>query len=89
LVKRLKRHASEIFAFLDHPEAPFDNNHAERQIRPAVTEGVRAYLATAKLPPPLLGSITEVGLRLTFFLDSREICRSSAMESRVQTPKQV
>ena len=36
LVKRLRRHASELFTFLDHAEVPFDNNHAERQIRPAV-----------------------------------------------------
>lgn len=90
LVKRLKRHASELFTFLDHPEAPFDNNHGERQIRPAVitrknsyangsedvaetqsallsvfrtlrqrghnpvaamTEAVRSYLSSGKLPP--------------------------------------
>src|SRR5512143_919249 len=36
LVKRLRRHRSELFTFLDHPEVPSDNNHAERQIRPAV-----------------------------------------------------
>ena len=36
LVKRLRRHSTELFTFLDHPEVPFDNNHAERQIRPAV-----------------------------------------------------
>ena len=36
LVKRLRRHATELFTFLDHPEVPFDNNHGERQIRPAV-----------------------------------------------------
>ena len=35
LVKRLRRHASELFTFLDHPEVPSDNNHGERQIRPA------------------------------------------------------
>jgi transposase len=35
LVKRLRRHASELFTFLGHPEVPFDNNHGERQIRPA------------------------------------------------------
>ncbi len=36
LVKRLRRHQSELFTFLDHPEVPSDNNHGERQIRPAV-----------------------------------------------------
>ncbi len=36
VVKRLKRHATELFTFLDHPEVPFDNNHVEHQIRPAV-----------------------------------------------------
>lgn len=36
LVKRLRRHAKDLFTFLDHPEVPFDNNHAERMIRPAV-----------------------------------------------------
>jgi transposase len=36
LVKRLRRHQNEIFTFLDHPEVPYDNNTAERAIRPAV-----------------------------------------------------
>ena len=36
LVKRLRRHKDESFTFLDHPEMASDNNHAERQIRPAV-----------------------------------------------------
>ncbi|MBV8229719.1 MAG: IS66 family transposase [Planctomycetaceae bacterium] len=35
LVKRRRRHATELFRFLDHPEVPSDNNHGERQIRPA------------------------------------------------------
>ena len=43
LVKRLRRHRSELFTFLDHPEAPFDNNHAERRIRPAVTARKNSY----------------------------------------------
>jgi transposase len=33
---RLNRHRDHLFTFLDKPEVPFDNNHAERQIRPAV-----------------------------------------------------
>ncbi len=36
LVKRLRRHEAELFTFLDHPEVPADNNHAERQLRPTV-----------------------------------------------------
>lgn len=36
LGERLSRHRDHLFTFLDKPEVPFDNNHAERQIRPAV-----------------------------------------------------
>ena len=36
LVKRLRRHREAVFTFLDHPGVPFDNNGAERAIRPAV-----------------------------------------------------
>lgn len=36
LHKRLRRHCRELFTFLDHEGVPFDNNHAERAIRPAV-----------------------------------------------------
>lgn len=36
LVKRLRRHAGDLFTFLDQPGVPFDNNQAERAIRPAV-----------------------------------------------------
>jgi transposase len=36
LIKRLRRHADDLFTFLDEPGVPFDNNHAERAIRPAV-----------------------------------------------------
>lgn len=43
LVKRLRRHAQELFTFLDHPEVPFDNNHAERMIRPAVIIRKNSY----------------------------------------------
>jgi transposase len=43
LVKRLRRHASEVFTFLDHPEVPSDNNHGERQIRPAVIARKNSY----------------------------------------------
>jgi len=36
LIKRLRRHQGDVFTFLDQPGVPFDNNHAERAIRPAV-----------------------------------------------------
>jgi transposase len=29
LVKRLRRHQDELFTFLDHPDVPSGNNHAE------------------------------------------------------------
>jgi transposase len=36
LIKRLRRHRDELLTFLDEPEVPFDHNHGERGIRPAV-----------------------------------------------------
>ena len=36
LLKRLRRYRHALFTFLDHPDVPSDNNHAEREIRPAV-----------------------------------------------------
>jgi len=36
LIKRLRRHRHDLFTFLDQPGVPFDNNLAERAIRPAV-----------------------------------------------------
>lgn len=36
LAKRLHRHQNELFTFLDRPEAAWENNRAEREIRPAV-----------------------------------------------------
>jgi hypothetical protein len=43
LVKRLRRHEAELFTFLDHPEVPFDNNHSERILRPAVIVRENSY----------------------------------------------
>jgi transposase len=43
LVKRLRRHQNDLFTFLDHPDVPFDNNHAERAIRPAVIIRKNSY----------------------------------------------
>lgn len=36
LCKRLRRTGDSIFTFLEHPSIPFENNFAERMIRPAV-----------------------------------------------------
>ena len=36
LAKRLLKHRDQLFTFLDHPAVPYDNNLAERMIRPAV-----------------------------------------------------
>lgn len=36
LVKRLLRYRDSLFTFLDYPDVPSDNNHAEREIRPSV-----------------------------------------------------
>ena len=43
LLKRLRRHQSDLFTFLDQPNVPFDNNHAERCIRPAVIIRKNSY----------------------------------------------
>ena len=36
LGKRLRKYCDSLFTFLDRPEVPFENNFAERMIRPAV-----------------------------------------------------
>jgi len=43
LVKRLRRHRDDLLTFLDVAGAPFDNNHAERAIRPAVIIRKNSY----------------------------------------------
>jgi len=43
LIKRLKRHQHELFTFLDQLDVPYDNNHAEREIRPAVIMRKNSY----------------------------------------------
>jgi hypothetical protein len=43
LVKRLRRHQSDLFTFVDQPGVPFDNNAAERAIRPAVIIRKNSY----------------------------------------------
>ena len=36
LTKRLRKYGEHLFTFLDYDDVPFENNFAERQIRPAV-----------------------------------------------------
>lgn len=43
LLKRFRRHQHELFTFLDQPHVPFDNNLAERSIRPAVILRKNSY----------------------------------------------
>jgi len=43
LVKRLRRHEAEVSTSLDPPGVPSDDNHAERQIRPAVMVRKNSY----------------------------------------------
>ena len=43
LIKRLRRHRNDLFTFLDQAGVPFDNNHAERIIRPAVIIRKNSY----------------------------------------------
>jgi transposase len=43
LIKRLRRHRDDVFTFLDQPGVPFENNAAERAIRPAVIIRKNSY----------------------------------------------
>lgn len=43
LIKRLRRHQNDLFTFLDQPDVPFENNLAERAIRPAVIIRKNSY----------------------------------------------
>ncbi len=43
LVKRLRRLRDDLFTFLDKPGVPFDNNLAERAVRPAVIIRKNSY----------------------------------------------
>ena len=43
LIKRLRRHAEDLFTFLDKADVPFENNLAERLIRPAVIARKNSY----------------------------------------------
>ena len=43
LVKRLEKYRHSLFTFLDRLDVPFDNNRAEREIRPAVIARKNPY----------------------------------------------
>jgi len=43
LIKRLRRHRGDLFTFLDRDGVPFDNNLAERAVRPAVIIRKNSY----------------------------------------------
>jgi transposase len=43
LLKRFRRHRQDLLTFLDDPAVPFDNNAAERAIRPAVIIRKNSY----------------------------------------------
>ena len=43
MIKRLRRHAEDLFTFLDKTDVPFENNLAERAIRPAVIIRKNSY----------------------------------------------
>jgi transposase len=43
LIKRLRKFQRDLFTFLDQEGVPFDNNHAERSIRPAVILRKNSY----------------------------------------------
>jgi transposase len=43
LIKRLRRHQNDLLTFLDQEGVPFDNNLAERSIRPAVILRKNSY----------------------------------------------
>ena len=42
-MKRFRRHRNDLFTFLDNAAVPFDNNAAERAIRPAVIIRKNSY----------------------------------------------
>ncbi len=43
IAKRLFKYRDEIFTFLEQKEVPYENNYAERQIRPAVIMRKNSY----------------------------------------------
>lgn len=62
LIKRLRRHKDELFTFLDQPGVPFENNLAERSIRPAVILRKNSYGNRSER-----GAITQAVFMSVFF----------------------
>jgi len=48
LTKRLEKYRYSLFTFLDNPDVPFDNNRAEREIRPAVIARKNSFHNTSE-----------------------------------------
>jgi hypothetical protein len=48
LAKRLEKYRYSLFTFLDDPSVPFDNNRAEREIRPAVIARKNSFHNTSE-----------------------------------------
>ena len=48
LVKRLEKYRDSLFTFLDNAAVPFDNNRAEREIRPAVIARKNSFHNTSQ-----------------------------------------
>lgn len=48
LTKRLEKYRHSLFTFLDNPAVPFDNNRAEREIRPAVIARKNSFHNTSE-----------------------------------------
>jgi len=48
LAKRLEKYRYSLFTFLDNPDVPFDNNRAEREIRPAVIARKNSFQNTSQ-----------------------------------------
>jgi hypothetical protein len=54
-------HRDHLFTFLDKPRVPFNNNHAERQIRPAVIvrKNLLCNRSTKGAKGPAIGTASE------------------------------
>jgi hypothetical protein len=48
LVRRLDKYRQSLFTFLDRPDVPFDNNRAEREIRPGVIARKNSFQNTSE-----------------------------------------
>jgi transposase len=60
LIKRLRRHRNHLFTFLDKPGVPFDNNLAERAVRPAVIIRKNSYANRSQLGAEVQGVLMSI-----------------------------